>query len=326
MKSAITMQKISGCKALLILILICFSNVNQAQFRVIGYLPLRNDSLDFKILPFQKLTHLNIAFINPDSSGQLIIPPRMEELVNEAHSSGVKVMASIGGGSPNPYYARLLLKSQRKAFIEKLFQLCINYNLDGIDVDLENDAIDEHYAGFIKTLSGKLRPAGKLLTAALATWNGQLISKRALRKFDFVNIMSYDQTGPWRPENPGPHSTFSKAEEDLKYWTVDRGLPKNKVNLGLPFYGYCFGTKYGQSMSYVQIVSSFPGSENQDFVDPETGGTIYYNGSTTIRNKTSLALQNAGGVMIWQILQDAPGTLSLLQAIQETITRETGKK
>ena len=326
MKSTPHLQEISGCKTLLILILICFSKVNQAQFRVIGYFPLRNDSLDFKTLPFQKLTHLNIAFINPDSSGQLIIPPRLDELVNEAHSHGIKLMASIGGGSPIPYYARLLFKSQRKAFIEKRVQLGTNHILDGIDVDLENDAIDQHYTGFIKSPSAKLRPAGKLLTAALATWNGQLISKPALKKFDFVNIMSYDQTGPWKPENPGPHSTFSKAEEDLKYWTGNRGLPKNKVNLGLPFYGYCFGTKYGQSMSYAQIVNFFPGSENQDLVNPETGGTIYYNGLATIKNKTSLAIQNAGGIMIWQILQDAPGTLSLLNAIQETIIQEPGKK
>jgi chitinase len=137
--------------------------------------------------------------------------------------------------------------------------------------------------------------------------------------------MSYDQTGPWRPNEPGPHSTYAKAEEDLQYWTSARGFPGKKINLGLPFYGYCFGTTYGESMSYADIIATFPGSDQQDMIVPDNGGIIYYNGIPTIKSKTALALKNAGGVMIWQLLQDTEGDKSLLTAISTVIKNGSAK-
>jgi GH18 family chitinase len=138
--------------------------------------------------------------------------------------------------------------------------------------------------------------------------------------------MSYDQTGPWRPAGPGPHATCEKAVSDLEYWTKTRLVPKKKINLGLPFYGYGFGTTYGESMSYGNIIITFPNAEQQDSIMPAGGGAIYYNGLPTIQNKTRMALANAGGVMIWQILQDAAGTQSLLGYIHDIIKKEAGKR
>ena len=294
-----------------------------AQFRVIGYVQPWGEAPDTNKIAFDKLTHLNIAFVNPDSLGNLVLPPGFDTLISKAHFFKVKVLASIGGGSHNIYYARLLMDANRAALVEKLVQLSVDYNLDGIDVDLEGEAIDNNYDELIADLSAGLKPLGKLLTAAFATWNANNISNAALKKFDFINIMSYVQTGPWRPKEPGPHSTYIKAEEDLNYWTGIRGFSRKKINLGIPFYGYCFGTKYGESMSYEQIVENFPGSTQQDVVVPETGGIIYYNGMPTIKSKTILAQKKAGGVMIWQLLQDSQGSNSLLNVVHETIKGTT---
>jgi chitinase len=294
-----------------------------SQFRVVGYVPLGRTIPDFSKISFQRLTHLNIAFINPDSTGNLIVREGFDSLIQKAHEHKIKVLASIGGGSFNPYYARLLTDSNRKVFVGKLVQLAIDHKLDGLDVDIENDNIDKNYEPFINDLAAELKPIGKLLTAALATWNAQLISDAALGKFDFINVMSYDQTGPWRPEKPGPHSTYAKAEEDLRYWISTRRVRNEKISLGVPFYGYCFGTKYGESMSYADIITKFPGSDQKDEIAPDGGGMIYYNGLPTIKNKTALALKNAGGVMIWQLLHDAQGDKSLLAAIESTI-KESG--
>ncbi|MCW3089937.1 MAG: hypothetical protein JWP81_1006 [Ferruginibacter sp.] len=307
---------------LLVFILIAFAlpRICFSQFRVVGYVAAGGRYV--KVISdttFKRLTHLNIAFVNPDSAGNLLLPRLFDSLVVQAKANKIKVLVSIGGGSHNPHYARLLNNDNRPAFVENLIKLTSAYQLDGIDVDLEGSAIDTNYEAFINDLSQVLKPQGKLLTSALATWNAQLISKAALQKFDFINIMSYDQTGPWQPDEPGPHSTYSKAEEELHYWTVTRGLPKNKINLGIPFYGYCFGTTYGPSMSYENIINTFPGAEQQDTIVPADGGVIYYNGLPTIRNKINLALKNAGGVMIWQIMQDAAGEKSLLRAIDSIV-------
>ena len=313
-------------KSIIISILLIISTIAFTQFRVIGYIqPWRGVAPDVSKIPFQSLTHLNIAFVNPDSAGNLVLPAGFDTLIQKAHEYKIKVLASIGGGSFNPYYTSLLSDTNRKALISQLVNLAAYHTLDGIDVDLENDNIDKNYEHFISDLSRELKSINKLLTAAFATWNAEIISNTSLEKFDFINIMSYDQTGPWRPDKPGPHSTYPKAEEDLYYWTNTRGMSKNKVSLGLPFYGYCFGTTYGESMSYAEIITTFPGSDQQDMVAPSNGGAIYYNGLPTIKSKTALALKKAGGVMIWQLLHDYEGDKSLLSAVNTMVKNGEAK-
>lgn len=303
--------------------IICFYLVSTAQaqnqFRVVGYIHAGKQMPDISEVNFQKITHLNIAFVNPDSAGNLILPYGLDSLTKVAHQYKVKVLLSIGGGSHNPYYAKLLTDSIRGTFADKLVSVVTKYNLDGLDADLENDVIDNNYENFVKELSLRLKPMNKLLTAAVATWNGEKISDASLKLFDFINIMSYDETGPWAPQRPGQHSSYEKAVNDLYYWTITRKLPKEKANLGLPFYAYCFGTKYASYFSFADIVSQFPGNENKDEIHPDGGGAIYYNGVTTIRKKTLLAKEKAAGVMIWELRQDDPGKYSLLNVINQQI-------
>ncbi|HTD93738.1 MAG TPA: glycosyl hydrolase family 18 protein [Chitinophagaceae bacterium] len=294
-------------------------SVCSAQFRIIGYVHAWGDTPDLTKISFDKITHLNIAFVNPDSSGKLVAPSGFDTLVAASHRYPVKVLASIGGGSPHPEYMRLLSAPYRAGFIMNLVKFVSSHHLDGIDVDLEGDAIDKNYEPFVSELSAALKKQGKLMTAAVATWNGNTITDAALAKFDFINIMSYDQTGPWRPEKPGPHSTYAKAVEDLDYWTVTRSIPSSHVNLGLPFYGYCFGTVYGESMSFGDISIRFPGYNLKDSLNPSGGGAIYYNGLPTIQAKVSLARKRTGGVMVWQLFQDATGDSSLLNTIYKAV-------
>ena len=322
------MKKKHFLRAIILSVFLMISSTSFSQFRVVGYVLASPYSIpDFDKVSFDKITHLNIAFVNPDSSGNLIIPLAFDSLVNLAHQHKLKVLVSIGGGGRfNPYYAGLLSEPNRKSFVNKLVAFAIDHQLDGIDVDLEGDVIDENYESFILDLSKQLKPAAKLLTAALATWNAEKISAAALKKFDFINIMSYDHTGPWQPNNPGPHSTYEKAVEELNFWTNTRGLSKSKINLGLPFYGYGFGTKNDVNLNFTNITTLFPDSEKVDMIIPGDGGIIYYNGLETIIMKTKLALKNAGGVMIWELTQDAEGEKSLLNAIDKTIREGKGKK
>ena len=315
------MQNNRLIRIIILSVCILITSACWSQFRVVGYVLCSEHSIpDFGKVQFDKITHLNIAFVNPDSSGNLIIPLAFDSLVNIGHQHKLKVLVSIGGGGRvNPYYAGLLSDENRKSFVNKLVQFATDHNLDGIDVDLEGDVIDENYEPFILDLSKQLKPKGKLLTAAVATWNAEKISAAALKKFDFINIMSYDHTGPWQPNNPGPHAPYEKAVEELHFWTNTRGLSKSKINLGLPFYGYGFGTKTTPYTSYSDIISRFPDSEKTDLVIPDDGGIVHYNGLSTVQKKTALALKNAGGVMIWELTQDVEGEKSLLNVIDKTI-------
>jgi hypothetical protein len=90
-----------------LLILLFFASLIQtnktyAQFKIVGYIPnwanltTFSDSFDYP-----RVTHLNIAFMDPSTSGD---PPALSAdeiyLVNAAHNNGVQVLVSLcGGGS-----------------------------------------------------------------------------------------------------------------------------------------------------------------------------------------------------------------------------------
>jgi GH18 family chitinase len=291
-------------------------------FKVIGYLPNRTDlAAAANQVDFAKITHLYIAFINPDSLGNLTGTANLKEVAALAHSKNVKIMASIGGGGAPKYYPTFLIGEKKTKLINDLVNLAVNNNLDGIDVDLEGDLIDANYENFVIDLATALRQKNKLITAAIATVYKSQFTDKALAQFDFVNIMSYDRTGPWRPDKPGPHAPYSMAEEDLEYWLVTRKIPKEKLTLGVPFYGYGFGGTAPESMSYKNILRQYPDSINQDQMHLN-GGMVYYNGLPTIRKKAELAKDKVSGVMIWQLMQDSTGVKSLLGEIDGVVKRK----
>jgi chitinase len=112
------------------------------------------------------------------------------------------VFPSIGGGSPHPYYHALLKDNKRASFISNLVSVVLKYNLDRFDVDLEGSDIDENYERFVTELATALRAQNKMITAAVAVYYKDALSDKAFAQYDFVNVMSYDRTGPWSPENP----------------------------------------------------------------------------------------------------------------------------
>ena len=292
-----------------------------SQFRVVGY--VRTSDIEngkTSGIDLGKVNYINIAFINPDETGNFKAMPGLAAFITTAHSKNVKVLASIGGGLAPVYFHSLLSDSLRGEFIKNAVQLVTSNHLDGIDADLEGEYIDKNYQSFITELSAALKQQHKLLTAAVATVYKSRYTDKALAQLDFINIMSYDKTGPWNLKNPGQHSPYAMAVEDLDYWSNTKGIAKEKLSLGVPFYGYGFGPNAPEEMSFKGIAGKYPGSEKTDSVSVTGGGVVYYNGIPTIKAKTTLALQKAGGIMIWQLLQDAAGDNSLLNVINETIT------
>lgn len=287
------------------------------DFPVVAYVMCKTPETIDKI-DFSSITHIHFAFVNPDSTGRFAYNPCLDSLVKVAHANGVKVMASIGGGSAPEYYSHLLQDKNRRKLVTGLVTLASDYNLDGIDVDLEGGRIDENYNALVSELATELKPLNKQLSAAIATVYKDRLTDSALREFDYITIMSYDKTGPWRPEVAGHHSPYTMAVEDLEYWTKTRKLNPKKVYLGVPFYGYSFGKNGASSMTYSDIVAKFPGAEKKDQLKMPDGSTLYYNGIPTIVKKVKLARNNAGGIMFWQLMGDTTGEKSLLRAINNT--------
>ena len=98
-------------------------------------------------------------------------------------------------------------------------------------------------------------------------------------------------------------------------------VPRTKINVGVPFYG--MGNAGGiREWNRTYRYSFYYQDEN---FDPHLNyaNESYYNGPTTIRDKTAYALLHGkvGGIMIWALTHDVTydARYSLLKTIRTTI-------
>lgn len=332
-------------------ILLCLCSMNLwadsivAETKVIGYIASFTDmKATIDKTDLSKLTHINLAFTNPDAQGKLIdngvmtCMPGMQGgnvsvadvryVVGKAQAAGVKVLASVAGGvipSCSGNWEILLQPVNRQSVVDNLIALMEELGLDGIDVDIEGVLLTNidnagNYTPFIQALSAQLIARQKLLTCATASYVGGMIPVSSIPYFDFVNIMAYDAIGPsWGPAG-AQHSPYSMAVEHVNLWK-NRGLTKEKLVLGVPFYGYGFGT-YKSDYTYAGILAEFGAdAATKDVIGSACAGCNYitYNGAATIKAKTQLGLDQGSGIMIWELSQDAAGANSLLNIIDDEI-------
>jgi len=307
------------------LLLLSVTVASSQSVKVVGYLPTYRFSW-LADIEFERVTHVNISFANPDSSGQISFgTTNVWPAVDMAHQHGCKVFVSLAGGYLTPAqdetWNYLTLPANRPAFIQKIVQYVQANDFDGVDIDLEWQYVKPWYSPFILELKAALQPLGIQLTAALpGEYRYPAITNAALAAFDWINMMIYDLTGPWAPDQPGPHSPYSWTVECVQYWK-SQGVPGSKLTLGVPFYGYNFGVSPVASFTFRGIVNQDPANAYLD-----QSGMKYWNGIPTIQDKTLLALQEVSGVMIWELGQDAFGSisnLSLLTAIDQVIDENT---
>ncbi|NBW31119.1 MAG: hypothetical protein EBR48_00445 [bacterium] len=278
-------------------------------FKVVGYItPAANiDAIDFSLL-----THVNYSFLIPRANGTTRpfgAPNHLRKVVAQANKHGVKVLIAVGGWGWDKEFETLAADPAiREKLAKRVAEFCATYRLDGIDIDWEYPNAGASAANF-SALAVAFRsalPAGALVTAAVLAdaTDADGISTSAVGQLDFINLMAYDG-----PRND--HSSFAMAERSIATWLA-RGIHPNKLVLGVPFYG-----RPGNA-TYRTLLASDPATANGDRI-LFRGVEQNYNGPATIRRKTELALQLAGGIMIWELSQDARGNDSLLRVIGETV-------
>lgn len=295
------------------------------NFKVVGYLPYYRFAIAQEI-DFAKITHLNLAFINPDTLGQLDIGGKdIDPIIAMAKDKNpdLQVFVSMAGGGMTAEwrkaYDKYLAPAHRSEFVHLLIKYLQIHALDGIDVDLEWQDVNAYYSPFVLELADSLKRYGLKLSAALpATHRYADLTDEALAAFDFINVMAYDATGPWQPDHPGQHSSYAFAQDAITFWRHE-GVVDERIILGVPFYGWDFTDRSNVvGFTFGAVVSQ---DENLAYRDQD--GERYYNGIITISDKAYMALTQVGGIMIWELGQDALGVydeFSLLSALDYVIT------
>ncbi|WP_433797296.1 glycosyl hydrolase family 18 protein [Actinoplanes sp. CA-252034] len=286
-------------------------------FKSVGYMPSWAGSVT--AVQYSKLTHINYSFALPNANGTLQPidnTAKLQQLVALGHQNNVKVSLAVGGwndGNDSAFESLAANAGTRTTFVNALMSVVRQYNLDGIDIDWEYPdpgASGNNYTALMGQLSTALHNEGKLLTAAVVSEGGTAngVQPAVFGYVDWLNIMAYD--------GGSPHANYDWSIAAANFWK-NRGLPKAKTVLGVPFYsrpGY---------LTYAQLVALDPANANRDCTTAN-GAQECYNGLPTIRRKTQWALANAGGIMNWELSQDATGANSLVSAIYETVMGGSG--
>jgi chitinase len=324
---------------------------------VMGYYPAWRKA-DFGItkLRFEYLTHIAHAFTKPDAAGNLVVDPDYlyPELVAEAHRRGVKMIMSIGGwGNCEGFPGMAALPVTRAKFIGQVIDFLKANGYDGVDIDWEyvsNAAEQRDFGLFIKELSEAFRaqnPPFLLSMAAPADdyWAQWINFEELIGHFDFIGFMTYDFHGPWS-DHSGHNSPLylcgndtCGSLNDAFIYGLSRKIPKEKLLVGLAFYGRSFNCPdlyrpFSESLSYdyADVAGLLKAGWTRVWDDcpqvpialkPDEKVIISYDDEQSIGAKCRYVLdKNGAGVIIWELTGDkVDGQPVLLKVVGEAFAK-----
>ncbi|KAK3575833.1 hypothetical protein CHS0354_015584 [Potamilus streckersoni] len=316
-------------------------------------------------------THINYAFITLDASGTEIHTEQpydlnlMKGLTNlKTKNPALKILASLGGWEMGSMKFHKMVESHANMnkFAQNAIDFLRTHNFDGLDLDWEypaargSPAEDKHaFSELLKVLHNTFDAEKQrhhmtrlLLTAAVAAsqWRTEQSYEIDMisRYCDFMNLMTYDFHGSW--ENmTGPHSAlYSDDTLSINYTASNwefHGAQKNKLMIGLPFYGNVFtlvnpfdngvgaASFGGGDMPYYSICQILQHGRAQEIVLNKERVPyvvfgrkwVAYDNVNSLREKVDFVKKRGyGGIMVWAIdLDDTHGAcghkFSLMKSI-----------
>ena len=235
------------------------------DFIIVGYATYWDTTIPDPSL----LTHINYAFAHIKSDFETLdikTPKRLEKMAAlKKTKPGLKVMLSVGGWGAGNFSEMAADATHRKNFCNNCLQAVKDYGLDGIDIDWEyptsssagisaspNDT--KNFTLLMQDLRETLGDS-KLLTMASSA-NAKYVDFRSATQYmDFVNIMTYDMGKP-PYHNAGLYksSMTKRSCEESVALHLQAGVPREKIVLGIPFYGHGNGNEFtSETVDYNEI-------------------------------------------------------------------------
>jgi chitinase len=275
--------------------------------KVVAYLPTYSGSYSdwAKSIDFTKMTHLNLAFVSGTTSNNWSMDDGQSDadvkaLVDAAHAKGVKVLASLGGGGGDQtVIAQYKNSGNIPTFVANLDTFVAAHDFDGVDIDIEDGAnLGANYSAFVDAVVKKLRPEGKLVTAAVAQYLQDSMSDTTLHDFDFVNVMIY--------------SNYNDSVSAMTYYAQQKSVPATQVVLGAGFFGSNADGSQEWNYSDILAADSTAWSKDQTTID---GQTVSYTGMASMKKLADYS-KGYGGIMFWELSADTTDSHSLWKVIQ----------
>ncbi|WP_158081785.1 S-layer homology domain-containing protein [Paenibacillus selenitireducens] len=177
--------------------------------------------------------------LNPDGSLQLTAALD-KNFIAAMHQEGMKVVPFLSN-----HWDRnvgIAAMNNKEALVKQIAKAIETYNLDGVNVDIENITGKEKdaFTQFVQMLRAAI-PAQKEVSVAVAAnpegWEGDWFGSfdyAALGKAsDYLMFMTYDES--YEGSDPGPVSSLPFVEKSIQQ--ALKYVPSEKIVIGIPFYG-----------------------------------------------------------------------------------------
>lgn len=268
----------------------CLSNTGNANWKpfcsggqqsnklIIGYLGadsswrLKDTDLVKLEEQLSQVSVINYAFIRlgKDNQGNTILSITSQDIENIQLLRQLKpelpIIIAVGGwGERDGFKFFLENDKQRAIFVNSVKDLIDQYQLDGIDIDWENELLaseqeSKGVATLLQQLHDTIAKDGYCVTNAVpgtkAYWTQYPDARLWQAYVNWTTVMAYDNYGTFGPRTEYAAALYEpnrKEDSSYPYPTTSgnkavkhyyhQGLPADKIILGLPFYCHSYYLK-----------------------------------------------------------------------------------
>ena len=184
-------------------------------------------------------------YIDEDGEFQDKVGDSGKQYIEWAHSNGYKVWAMVQNDEAGIKTTSTILNSyaKRQELIEKIIEVCVEYQIDGVNIDFEYMYEDdkEKFSRFVIELEPRLNEIGAVLSVDVTAPDGDpnwsLCYDRNVigHVADYIVFMAYDQYGN-SSTKPGTTAGFNWVETNIIKFIENEDVEPSKIILGIPFY------------------------------------------------------------------------------------------
>lgn len=184
-------------------------------------------------------------YIDEDGEFQDKVGEAGKQYIEWAHSNNYKVWAMVQSDEAGMKTTSTILNSyaKRQELIEKIIEVCVEYQLDGINIDFEHmyEADKDKFSRFIIELEPRLNEIGAVLSVDVTAPDGDpnwsLCYDRNVigHVADYIVFMAYDQYGN-SSTKPGTTAGYNWVETNVKKFIDNEDVEPSKIILGMPLY------------------------------------------------------------------------------------------
>ena len=332
------------------------STQNQHARVVYGFLPYWNVK---KVTLQPELTHLSYFAFTIGADGSILTRTRdgesesgfrrwtseeVLELLNEQRAHGGKVEIVLSQFQADDIASFLTNPAAHERLFTSLDSILLAYPVDGINIDIEYAgssalSLRDHFTKFTRSLHDHVRKKYPKTTLSVdvyasAASTGNIWDMKAVQQYvDYVIVMAYDfhrrsspVAGPVAPLFGGRELWDSDITQHLR--DLLEQVPKQKILLGVPFYGYEWQTtsrdsqahtfpETGSTASFERVQEILQEKKDLDVQESWNENAlspyltyqkdarifvIYYENSRSVSYKLDLVNQlDLGGVAIWAL-------------------------